>query len=184
MTLAKNTFLLGIITIFIFSTCSNSDDDCIENRMDFTWSSNKSIEIDPEAESFMIGDSMINLITYRVIEGQDVLFEFEKVFTLCNSDIVDGIAIRKFSMIIPSDSMNNFSYTDQEILETAAYFDVFAGPSSLAHQSIEEGEIIGRKIDDNSWRISIEVVTKIQEYGEVNGDQPDVISVDTVFSLK
>ena len=182
MTSPKIFLLLGVIFIFIISSCS--DNDCIENRTEFSWSSNRSIEIDPEVAVIMIGDSTISVIEYQILQGQDVLFEYNEFFNTCDDDVLDGVGSRKFSMLIPSDSINSFSYTDQEILETSAFFDIFGAPSSLPHQSIEEGEINGRKIDDTSWSVSIDVVTKIQEYGVVHGDQPEVISIDTIFSLK
>jgi len=182
MTTTKNFLLLGIITMLLLSACS--ENDCIENGMEFTWTTNRSIEIEPEVENVMIGDSTISIIEYQIKEGPNVLFEFNKFSNICDDDILDGSASKKFSMIIPSDSMSSFSYTDQEILETAAFYDIFAAPSGFVHQSVEEGEIIGRKIDENSWRISIDVVTKIQEFGAVQGDLPEVISIDTIFSLR
>ena len=87
-------------------------------------------------------------------------------------------------MVIPSDSTSTFSYSDEEILETSAFFNIFAAPSGLPHQFIDQGEITGTKLSDNSWRVSIDVVTKIQAYGEIHGDQPEVISIEDVFFLK
>ena len=49
---------------------------------------------------------------------------------------------------------------------------------------MEEGEISGIRIDDNSWRISKDVVSSLQEYGEILGDIPEVVSIDTVFTLR
>ena len=78
MTLSKNSLFLGIFFIFIFSTCS--DNDCIEHKMEFTWSINKSIEIDPEIENVIVGDSMISIVEYQILEGQNMLFEFNELF--------------------------------------------------------------------------------------------------------
>jgi hypothetical protein len=94
-----------------------SENDCIENGMVFTWTTNRSIEIEPEVENVMIGDSTISLIEYQIKEGQDILFEFNEFSNICDDDILDGSGSKKFSMIIPSDSMSSFSYTDQEILK-------------------------------------------------------------------
>lgn len=183
MTLPKITLFLALASFFIFSACSENS-DCEESIMEFTWSNNRSIAIDSAVTSFMVGDSIINLIEYRPIEGQDILFEFNNVSNLCDADIADGTSSMKFTMAIPSDSTSTFSYTDREILETSAYLNIFAAPSGLPHQFIEEGEIMGSRIDENSWRVSVDVVTSLQEYAELQGDQPQVISIDTTFVLR
>ena len=171
MTLPKLLFLLSIISI-LFVACGD-DDDCVESGMNFTWSTNRTIEIDPEVANVPIGDSLISLIEYQVIEGQDFLFEFSQFSNFCDPEIADGVGTLDFVMVVPADSTDAFTYTDQEILETSAFVRVFAAPDGLPDQSVEEGEISGVRIDDNSWRISIDVVSSLQEYGEILGDVPE-----------
>ncbi|MEM9822961.1 MAG: hypothetical protein AAF985_17910, partial [Bacteroidota bacterium] len=178
----KTAFLRGLMFTFLFLNCCKND--CETRRTEFVWSSNKSIAIDPEVETVMMGDSLISIIEYRTTEGQDILFEYNEFFSLCDDEILDGTSSRKFLMVIPADSTSSFSYKDQEILATSAFLDIFAAPDSRPHQWVQEGEIIGKKLDDDRWRVSIEVITTIQAYGMVQGDQPRVISIDTVFTLE
>lgn len=182
MTSSKNILFLAITCIFTFCTCS--DDDCVEKREEFIWSSNKSIEIDPEHGTVIMGDSMINIISYEVTDGQDILFEFNEFSDACDDDIADGFGSRRFMMVIPSDSTNSFTYTDHKISETFAFLNIFAAPEALPPQYVEEGKITGKKTDDNSWRVSIDVITKIQPYGIIMGDQPEHILIDTLFTFQ
>ena len=171
-------FIIGL-SILLFSACG---DDCEEQVKEFTWSPNKSIEI--VSDSVLIHGSMINIIEYIVVDSQDVVFEYYEINQSCDSDILDGIGIMNFSMAIPADSTSAFSYTGSEILTTSAFVDIFMGPVSLSHQFVEEGEIVGTKIDESRWQVSIDVITSLQEYGESVGEQNIMIDIDTIFSLK
>ena len=176
----RNSLFICIFSFFIFSAC----DDCEERVMEFTIQNNRSIEIDPSVETIMQGDSLIDIIEYGVRDGQDMLFQFLDIFNFCEADIADGTSATTFSMIIPADSTNSFSYTNEEILQTSAYLDIFAAPSSLPHQYFQEGEITGERIDDNTWMVSIDVVSSLQEYGIITGDQPQVVSFQNIFTLE
>ncbi|MDA8692955.1 hypothetical protein N9L92_02755 [Saprospiraceae bacterium] len=172
--------LLVITVAFLFSACN--DDACTDPTNDFTWTQNKSIMIDTESYSEIINDSLIFISEYNIVDGQSNVFEHTFVSQVCE-DVFDGFGVTTFAMAIPSDSSNSFSYTDLEIIETSAFYKIFSAPSSLPDHSIEEGEISGVKIDDSTWRISIDVVTKTQEIQEF-GDQPVEIRLDTLFSIK
>jgi len=175
-------FLFIGISIFLFSAC---DDDCEESSLEFTWSQNRSIEIVPDIDSVMVGDSIINLIGYQVVDGQDILFEYTAIGTTCDPDIADGNGILDFSMAIPADSTITFSYVDSEIIATSAFVNIITETSSSPYHFVEEGTITGTRIDDNSWQVSVDIITTPQEYGELfGGDEPQAISIDTIFTLE
>ena len=132
--------------------------------MEYTWSQNKTIEINENAYSVVSGESMIVISEYSRRTGQDNLFEYAFIGRICDTDIADNVGYTKLFMLVPADSSSSFSYTDQEILETSAYISIFAAPDSEPHHSIEEGEIRGRKIDENSWQVSIDIVTNPQVF--------------------
>ncbi len=171
--------VLGLLCIAMLGACN---DDCVENRMEFTWSNNQAIT--PITNTIMIGDSTLDVLEYQIIEGQNILFEFKELFNACDDDILDGVGSREFAMVIPADSTSSFSYTDLDIIETLAFVDIFEAPGSLPHQSVEEGRISGRKLDDNNWSVSIDIISKLQAFGEAEGQELVVIQIDTTFSLK
>ncbi len=181
MRIKNSLFLLFISIMMIMNACS---DDCEMNRQDMVWSENRSIEILTLSDTLIVQDTVVNIIEYIIRDGEDNLFEYRDIFNACDPDIADGVGFTEFSMVIPRDSINSFSYRDEEILETSAFVNVFAAPTSFPHQIVEEGEIRGTRIDDNSWQIFIDVVSRLEANGEISLLDPIVIEVDAVFTLE
>ena len=179
----KSTTIYFLIFFGIWISSCN-EDDCIPIRQEMSWSSNKTIEIDSQVTTFMVLDSLVDLIEYRIKDGENLLFEYRKISNICDPEIADAVSSVTFSMIIPADSINSFSYNDSEILQTYAYVSAFAAPDGLPDQSVKEGEIHGTKIDENTWQISVAVVSTLQAYGESVGDEVRTITFDEVFTLE
>ncbi len=182
MHIKNNLFLLFISSMMLMNACG--DDDCEMNRQDMIWSENKSIEIMTFSDTLIVQDTVVNIIEYIIRDGEGNLFEYSDVFNICDPDIADGVGFTEFSMVIPRDSINSFSYRDEEILETSAFVNVFAAPDANLHQSVKEGEIRGIRIDESSWQITINIISSPQSYGELMGEESIVIEVDAVFTLE
>ena len=169
-------FLIVIMILSLLSSCG--DDECIDGNTDFFWTQNRSIELVTKADSVMMNDSLIFLAEYFISDGEHNLFEYVNKGQFCR-DIVDSGGSTTFFMLVPIDSTESFSYRDQEIIETAAFLE---HSYPFLNHSVEEGQIYGAKIDDDSWRISINVVTKPQDYSD--GSEPMLIIVDEIFRLQ
>ncbi len=181
MRIKNSLFLLSISIMMIMNACS---DDCEMNRQDMVWSENRSIEILTLSDTLIVQDTVVNIIEYIRRDGEDNLFEYRDIFNACDPDIADGVGFTEFSMVIPRDSINSFTYRDEEILETSAFVNVFAAPDGNLHQSVKEGQIQGTRIDESSWQITINIISRPQSYGELMGEEPMSIDVDAVFSLE
>ena len=170
-------FFIIILSVLLLNSCG---DDCSEKSSEFSWTQNKSIEIDTKGDSTMINDSLIYFVEYSITDGSSNLFEYVDFFEACE-DISDTGGSSNFSMIIPTDSTESFSYIDQEIMETSAFLRLYSFGGTPLH-SVEEGEISGTKLDDGSWRIFINVVTK--PLNDSDNSESESITIDEIFTLQ
>jgi len=173
-------FLVVGLFVLLISACG---DDCEETIEAFRLSENRAIEMVSDRDSVIVGDTTFHVIEYQVVDGQDRVFEYNLISQVCDDDVFDAGGGRNFTMVVPADSTSTFSYTDSEILSTSAFVN-FTGFTDRVNQFVEEGEIIGTRIDDNNWQVSIDVVTTLQEYGVISGVTPLTIDIDTIFTLE
>lgn len=159
--------------------CSCNDDECTDSTSAFSWTQNRSI--DSRVDSIFLNDTtVVSTTEYFITDGESNLFNYTNIFETCR-DIADIGGGSTLFIFVPVDSTESFSYTDEEIIETSAFLRLARG-LFFANHTVEEGEMTGTKIDDDSWRISIDVVTKPQEYPE--GSDPVRIVIDEIFRLE
>ena len=71
-------------------------------------------------------------------------------------DVLDSGGGSRFAFVVPVDSTETFTYSDLELNDALAFYEVF-GFACCAGYVIEGGEIRGRRTDDDSWQVSIDV---------------------------
>lgn len=175
-------FFLFILSVFLFSSCNTDDDDsgnCTDSKQEYIWTQNQSIELETKVDSIVMNDSVLFFISeYSITDGEDNLFNFKTTAESCR-DIADSGGTSDLFILVPADSTESFSYRDQEILQTSAFLQISAFGVVPLH-SVEEGAISGVKLDEDSWRVSIDVVTSPLGFADYEG-QPERIVVEEIF---
>ena len=169
------SLILGLFLI-LFSSCG---DGCTDAKKDFFWSQDKSIIT--RVDSFPLGnDSLVAFIDYNIISGSSNVFEVRFTGEFCE-DVLDSGGGSRFAFVVPVDSTETFTYSDLELNDALAFYEVF-GFACCAGYVIEGGEIRGRRTDDDSWQVSIDVVTTPQD--TQFGAEPLNFIIDEEFSLE
>ena len=96
-------------------------------------------------------------------------------------DVLDSGGGWRLAFVVPADSTDTFRYSDLELRDALAFYEVFGFVCCAGH-IIEEGEVSGRRIDDDSWQVSIDVVTTPQD--TQFGAEPLNFIIDEEFSLE
>ena len=153
--------LFSVLSLFLLSSCG---DGCTDPKTEFFWNPDSNIRT-REDSTFVENDSLVALTDFAIVQGSDNVFEVRFMGEFCE-DIADSGGGYRLVIMMPSDSIDSFRYADAELRETSAYFEPFGFVEDVAH-FIREGEVIGRRLDEESWQLSIDVVTtpQIEQFG-------------------
>ena len=168
--------LTSLVSIIFFISCDD-DETCSEPTFEYTWTENQSIDM--VVDTFALVDTLMPVSNYFTTSGQYNLFVFRNRLSFCE-DIADTGGSVLLSFVVPPDSTESFLYSGQELKETSAFLNIstFGGGP---HHSIEEGEISGTRVNENSWQVSIDVTTQPQDS---RVQSPADFLIDEIFTLE
>ena len=169
-------FLLFLSSLNLFISCG---DGCTDEKTEFLWEPNKTIVTRLDSID-ITNDSLASFIDYNIINGMDNVFEVRFTGEFCE-DVLDGFGGWRFALAVPSDSTDTFSYSGIELREAFAFYESFGGLICCAGHIAEEGQVVGTRIDEDSWRVSIDIVTTPQ-IGLFEPEPIDII-IDEIFSV-
>lgn len=136
-----------LFVIICLSIISCSDDNCTPETYSSTWTSDKTIVI--------TYDSVSQQNRYNVENGNNLVFEYNHSGAEC-IDIDDDEWGEKLIFEIPI-GVNNFEYTDAEIINANCFYQEYGAWVSPLHREITEGILKGEKLTDNIWQITANV---------------------------
>jgi hypothetical protein len=90
-------------------------------------------------------------------------FEFFENSTI----ITESFGDTQFPIFEINPDLNSFEFINQELEEVNCYFLVFNSEFSIIEQ-VSQGTIMGNQIDNNSWKIDIDITIDTKEIN-VNG---------------
>lgn len=147
----KKTLAIILFTLLIFTSCKKESRNCPAEDVTYTFF-NKSL-VDTSTTPFDI------FIATRK-EGSSLVFQYNYSYTSC-PEIADGDRSEQLIFQIEP-TKSNFKYYSDSLRNINCYYRSFCygcPPSSI----IPTGGIIeGRKINDKTWNINIDI--KVNEY--------------------
>jgi hypothetical protein len=141
-----------LLLFLVLSSCSK-DDIRIES---FEFFENSTII----TESF--GDTQFPTIE----NGENLVFDYE-IFTESGDERVIDDEVSTSIIFEINPDLNSFEFINQELEEVNCYFLVFNSEFSIIEQ-VSQGTIMGNQIDNNSWKIDIDITIDTKEIN-VNG---------------
>lgn len=149
-----------IILALVCIGCSDDDKDEGIFRETFVFFENSSIVLET------YDDSQFAFIR----AGENLVFDYGK-FSDPSENIADDESSSRLIFEI-SPTLDSFEFTNQELNDINCYF-YGANSEFTSIAEVNQGSIIGNKIDDNSWEIEINVTVGTSE-----------IKVDSLFILR
>jgi len=142
--------LIYILSILLLIISCNSDDDSflIEESESFSFQNNLNIESTVDSIFDLTFDS------FNITEGENVVFCYTLFRSFDTRYVKEGGD--PFLIFEIDKYLEEFSFMNEELLELSVYY-VSNGQAFMEPVKISEGIIMGNKIDDDSWNISINI---------------------------
>ena len=129
-------------------------------------------------DSVTVDSLFVRSFFYEVYD-ETSLFQ-HKIFQPHCYNITHDRKAEIFKMAIPLDSTDHFSYRDEELKLISAHYYNTRYVDDFFPYIIETGSVIGEKVDDRHWAVSIDVIAKPPS--EVL--EPEELKIQALFKIQ
>lgn len=159
-----------VLSAILFGCIPENDEGCDPEIETSRWMQGKEINV--------TYDPTLELTTYTVENGDNLVFEYNHIGAQCDN-IADDEWGERLTFEIDKDA-TEFEFTDDAILETKCFYQYYGAWAPPHHYEVKNGSISGHKIDNTNWEVTIDITVIAMPFGE---ESPRTIAFQRTFRI-
>lgn len=156
----RNAFLLLLIPLFLFTSCSKKADGCLDDIISTGFKEDRTIEE-------VVGKD--STIYYQIVEGTNVVFQYDIAFAECEW-ILDDEYGETVTFELRKDQ-NKIDLHDSELSSITMVYNEWGAWANSRKVPVQKGRLTGEKVKSNVWLIDFEI-----EADAINTDEAKMVS--------